>query len=78
MTPEEWREKLATAQIDHPVPDAPLQLLGRTQAEEFLGFAPNTLANYKFPAPDAVVGKRMLWSAKTLEAWGRLRPRTVL
>lgn len=48
--------------------------LSRTQVAERIGVKPATLARYKLPPPDAMIGDVRGWLAQTIDAWNASRP----
>lgn len=53
----------------------PIVYLSRADVAARIGVNPDTLGNYRLPAPDAVVGRVRGWKASTIDAWNASRPR---
>lgn len=48
--------------------------LNLTEFADHLGIARDTLAKYRLPEPDAMIGDRRGWMVSTIETWNEQRP----
>ena len=51
----------------------PVRYLGPFEIADLLGVDRTTLARYRMPAPDAIVGRRSGWLPGTIAAWNLVR-----
>lgn len=51
-----------------------IRFLSRKQVAERIGVKPDSLANYKLPPPDAMIGDTRGWTAETIDEWNAARP----
>lgn len=50
-----------------------IRYLSNQEVADRLGITRNTLANYKLPEPDALIGKYRGWLPATIDAWDDAR-----
>ena len=48
--------------------------LSRSEVAKRIGVQPNTLAHYKLPDPDAIIGRTRGWLPETIDTWNASRP----
>lgn len=48
--------------------------LGFTEFAERIGVKTGTLARYRLPEPDALIGRTRGWTAETIDRWNAARP----
>lgn len=48
--------------------------LSRAELAERIGVKPDSLARYKLPAPDAMIGTTRGWLPSTVDRWNESRP----
>lgn len=51
-----------------------IRYLSRTELAERIGVKPATVARYKLPEPDAMIGTTRGWLPATVDAWNASRP----
>lgn len=52
----------------------PIRYLSKTEVADRIGVRRDTLNKYALPDPDAYIGDRRGWTAKTIDDWNADRP----